>query len=145
MEDYQYDGNHCIATDDPQPVAEAAQHLPGLRQLLQPAELRAGHRATGRIRCGTYRVMYQVYGMAGLVKSVMTGFGWLKSLWRGPVTKMQDVPRRRLEMVPPPVSPASLANPSACKSFEADVCRCCFSLCSLPPARIIASGLLAIE
>ncbi len=49
---------------------------------------------------------YQVYGMAGLMKSFRRGFGWLWNLYRGPVKKMQGQPRRRLVLVPPPVSPA---------------------------------------
>jgi hypothetical protein len=53
--------------------------------------------------------MYQAYGMVGLVKSVQRGWGWLKSLWSGPVQKLADVPRRRLEMIPPPVSPKQVA------------------------------------
>ena len=57
----------------------------------------------------SYKVFYQTYGMVGLAKSVVQGYGWLKSLWSGPVTKKQDVPRPRLEMIPPPVSPAQVA------------------------------------
>ena len=33
----------------------------------------------------TYRVMYQAYGMVGLAKSVVQGFGWLRNLYKGPV------------------------------------------------------------
>ena len=37
------------------------------------------------------------------------GWGWLTSLYRGPVKKMLDLPRPRLQMVPPPVSPQQVA------------------------------------
>ena len=53
--------------------------------------------------------MYQLYGMAGTVKSLSTGFGWLWSLYKGPVKKLTAVPRRRLVMVPPPVTPERVA------------------------------------
>jgi len=49
--------------------------------------------------------MYQCYGMVGLVKSFAKGWGWLWSLYKGPIQKLQEVPRRRLLMVPPPVAP----------------------------------------
>jgi hypothetical protein len=57
----------------------------------------------------TYRVMYQAYGMAGLVRSVTKGWGWLSSLYKGPIQKLQEVPRSPLLMIPPPVSPAQVA------------------------------------
>ena len=61
--------------------------------------------------CLSHRQMKWIlaYGMVGLVKSMLQGYGWLKSLWSGPVTKKRDVPRPRLEMIPPPVSPAQVA------------------------------------
>jgi len=59
----------------------------------------------------TYRVMYQAYGMMGLMRSVAQGFGWLKSLYVGPLEKMTELPRRKLLMVPPPVSPEYVARP----------------------------------
>ena len=43
-----------------------------------------------------------------LMKSFKQGFGWLWNLYRGPVQKLKDVPRRKLLMVPPPVSPTQV-------------------------------------
>jgi radical SAM superfamily enzyme YgiQ (UPF0313 family) len=107
VEDHHYDGNHCIATHDPNPWHKQLNIYLAYASFYNPWNcVRAI--ADWKHPLWEVRVVYQVYGMAGLVQSFMTGFSWLKSLWRGPVHKMQEVPRRRLEMVPPPVSPASL-------------------------------------
>ena len=54
-------------------------------------------------------VMIVLNGMVGLVRSLAKGWSWLKSLYQGPVKKMDHVPRRRLLMVPPPVAPGKPA------------------------------------
>jgi hypothetical protein len=51
--------------------------------------------------------------MAGLVKSVAQGCRWIWELYRGPIKKMTALPRRRLLMVPPPVSPERVAAAAA--------------------------------
>jgi radical SAM superfamily enzyme YgiQ (UPF0313 family) len=108
LEDYQYDGNHCIATDDPHPWRKQLNIYLGYASFYNPLNfVRAV--ASWKDPLWSYRVMYQAYGMAGLVKSVMKGWGWLWSLYRGPVKKMEQLPRRRLLMVPPPVSPGKVA------------------------------------
>jgi radical SAM superfamily enzyme YgiQ (UPF0313 family) len=107
VEDHHYDGNHCIATHDPHPWRKQLNIYLAYASFYNPWNCFRAI-ADWKHPLWEVRVIYQVYGMAGLVKSFMTGFNWLKSLWRGPVKKMQQVPCRRLEMVPPPVSPASL-------------------------------------
>ena len=47
--------------------------------------------------------------MVGLVKSFKQGFSWLWNLYKGPIKKLKDVPKRKLLVVPPPVSPAQVA------------------------------------
>jgi radical SAM superfamily enzyme YgiQ (UPF0313 family) len=104
VQDYQYDGNHCIATADPKPWRKQLNIYLAYAGFYNPLNF---------VRAVTnwkdpiwhYRVIYQAYGMLGLVKSVFKGWGWLWSLYRGPVQKMEGVPPRRLEMIPPPVSP----------------------------------------
>jgi len=108
LEDYHYDGNHCIATEDPHPWKKQLNIYLAYASFYNPLNF---VKAIARWRdpLWTYRVMYQAYGMAGLVRSVVQGWGWLSSLYRGPVKKMTEVPRRRLLMVPPPVSPGQTA------------------------------------
>lgn len=107
VEDYQYDGNHCVATEDPRPWRKQLNIFLAYATFYNPVNF---VRAIARWRdpLWTYRVLFQVYGMTGLVRSFCKAFGWLWNLWRGPIKKKTSVPRRRLEMVPPPVSPAQV-------------------------------------
>jgi hypothetical protein len=107
VEDYQYDGNHCVATADPRPWRKQLNMYLAYASFYNPLNL---VRALTRWKdpLWHYRVIYQAYGMAGLVKSFLKGFGWLRSLWSGKIKKYKAFPRPRLEMVPPPVTPASL-------------------------------------
>jgi radical SAM superfamily enzyme YgiQ (UPF0313 family) len=109
LEDYQYDGNHCIATADPQPWRKQLNIYLAYAKFYNPLNFVRAI-AAWKDPLWTYRVMYQAYGMAGLVKSFARGWGWLSNLYRGPVQKMEGVPRRRLVMVPPPVSPKQAAH-----------------------------------
>jgi radical SAM superfamily enzyme YgiQ (UPF0313 family) len=108
LEDYHYDGNHCIATEDPNPWRKQINIYLAYASFYNPLNFVRAI-ANWRDPLWTYRVMYQAYGMAGLVRSVAQGWGWLSSLYRGPITKLNDVPRRRLLMVPPPVAPGQTA------------------------------------
>ena len=108
VEDYQYDGNHCIATEDPSPWKKQLSIYLGYASFYNPLNFVKAI-MHWKDPLWNYKVFYQVYGMLGLVKSVVQGYGWLKNLWTGPITKRQHVPRPRLEMIPPPVSPAQVA------------------------------------
>jgi radical SAM superfamily enzyme YgiQ (UPF0313 family) len=103
VEDYHYDGNHLIATADPRPWRKQLNIYLAYASFYNPLNF-VRSILNWKDPLWSVRVMYQAYGMMGLVKSFSTGWGWLRSLWSGPVSKYQEVPRRRLEMVPPPVS-----------------------------------------
>jgi radical SAM superfamily enzyme YgiQ (UPF0313 family) len=105
LEDYQYDGNHCIATDDPKPWRMQLNIYLAYASFYNPLNFVKAI-LNWKDPVWSYRVMYQAYGMAGVVKSLKRGFNWLWSLYQGPVKKMKGLPERRLLMVPPPVSPA---------------------------------------
>jgi radical SAM superfamily enzyme YgiQ (UPF0313 family) len=103
VEDYHYDGNHCIATEDPRPWRKQLNIYLAYASFYNPLNF-VRSILHWKDPLWSVRVMYQAYGMVGLVKSVTTGWEWLRSLRKGPVRKLPGVPRRRLEMVPPPVS-----------------------------------------
>jgi radical SAM superfamily enzyme YgiQ (UPF0313 family) len=111
LEDYHYDGNHCIATEDPHPWRKQFNIYLAYATFYNPLNF-VKALASWKDPLWDYRVMYQAYGMVGLVKSFAKGFGWLWNLYRGPIQKMSEVPRRRLLMVPPPVSPDSVSTRS---------------------------------
>jgi radical SAM superfamily enzyme YgiQ (UPF0313 family) len=114
VEDYQYDGNHCIATSDPRPWRKQLNLYLAYASFYNPVNLLRAM-ADWKDPVWSYRVMYQAYGMAGLVRSVAQGWDWLTSLYKGPIKKMEGLPRRRLLMVPPPVSPAMVSAATECQ------------------------------
>lgn len=115
VEDYHFDGNHCVATEDPHPWRKQLNIYLGYATFYNPLNfLRA--MLNWKDPLWDIRVFYQVYGMAGLVKSLTRGFGWLRDLWCGPIEKHQESPRRRLDMIPPPVNPAQVAQSSQCQT-----------------------------
>jgi radical SAM superfamily enzyme YgiQ (UPF0313 family) len=109
LQDYQYDGNHCIATDDPNPWNKQRNLYLAYASFYNPLNL-VRALANWKDPSWAYRVMYQVYGMAGVVRSFVQGFGWIWGLYNGPVKKMEGLPPRRLLMVPPPVSAEQAPN-----------------------------------
>jgi radical SAM superfamily enzyme YgiQ (UPF0313 family) len=104
LEDYQYDGNHCIATADPHPWRKQFNLFLAYSSFYNPLNFVRAI-TNWKDSCWNYRVMYQAYGMVGVVRSLVQSWSWLKGLYCGPIKKMTDVPRRRLLMVPPPVAP----------------------------------------
>jgi radical SAM superfamily enzyme YgiQ (UPF0313 family) len=107
LEDYHYDGNHCIATEDPNPWRKQFNIYMAYATFYNPLNL---VRALVKWKdpLWTYRVMFQMYGMAGFAKSLVSGWGWLTSLWRGPIRRYREVPRPRLDIVPAaPCDPAA--------------------------------------
>jgi radical SAM superfamily enzyme YgiQ (UPF0313 family) len=102
VEDHHYDGNHCIATHDAHPWRKQLNIYLAYASFYNPLNFVRAI-ADWKDPVWGMRVLYQAYGMAGVVKSLVTGWTWLRSLWRGPITKQAGVPRRRLEMIPPPV------------------------------------------
>jgi radical SAM superfamily enzyme YgiQ (UPF0313 family) len=100
LEDYQYDGNHCIATEDPQPWRKQLNVWLAYASFYNPINFVKAV-ANWKDPLWDARVLWQVYGMAGLVRSVAKGWGWFKSLVKGPITKSTAEPRPRLEVVSP--------------------------------------------
>ena len=88
LQDYQYDGNHCIATEDPKPWRKQLNIYLAYASFYNPLNFVRAI-AGWKDPLWKLRVAYQVYGMAGLVKSLRRSFGWIWSLYRGPVKKMQ--------------------------------------------------------
>ncbi len=115
LQDYQYDGNHCIATDDPHPWRKQLNLYLGYARFYNPLNF-ARAVADWKDPLWSYRVMYQAYGMTALVRSLAKGWGWLSSLYHGPIYKMTELPRRRLPMAPPEVASKEPAPALQCQS-----------------------------
>ena len=85
VEDYQFDGNHCIATRDPHPLRKQLNVLMSYAWFYNPVNLLRALMNFDSLR--SYRLMYQVTGMLGLLKSVHSSAGWLRRLAVGPIEK----------------------------------------------------------
>jgi radical SAM superfamily enzyme YgiQ (UPF0313 family) len=108
VEDYQYDGNHCIATEDPNPWRKQLNVYLAYASFYNPLNFVRALAGWKDPLWGT-RLMYQAYGMVGVVKSLAASWKWLWGLYAGPIKKMSGLPHRRLLLVPPPVTPARVA------------------------------------
>jgi hypothetical protein len=110
VEDYQFDGNHCIATHDPQPLRKQLNIFAAYAGFYHP--LNALRTALTVDSLWTYRMAYAVYGMLGLGKSILQALPWMTRLARGPIEKFSEPPRPRYPVVV--IEPAAApATPSA--------------------------------
>lgn len=103
IEDYQYDGNHCIATEDPQPWRKQLNIWLAYASFYNPVNF-VKALVKWKDPLWDVRLLWQAYGNVGLFRSIAKGWGWFRSLLRGPVKKMQGLPPRRVEMVTLPVA-----------------------------------------
>jgi radical SAM superfamily enzyme YgiQ (UPF0313 family) len=98
LEDYLYDGNHCIATKDPNPWKKQINVFLAYASFYNPVNF-------GKIflkrndPLKKYRVMWQIYGMLGVVKSFIEASSWVWNLYKGPIRKLKAVPKSVLPMV----------------------------------------------
>ncbi len=108
VEEYQYDGNHCVATDDPRPWRRQVNMLLSYLSFYNPVNL---IRALPKIdTLWAERVVFQLYGMMGVFKSVYQLRDWLKRLLSGPIERFTEFPLPKFRMVVPDRVDASLAH-----------------------------------
>ncbi len=99
IEQYQYDGNHCVATSAAHPWRRELNMLLSYASFYNPLNLL---RALPRIdKLWAERIALQLYGMVGVTKSIFRLRGWLGRLISGPVEKLAELPRPRFLMVAP--------------------------------------------
>lgn len=100
VKDHHYDGNHCIATEDPRPWRKQLNIYFAYATFYNPLNfLRVI--SSWKDPLWSYRMIYQTYGMVALFRSFFKGFSWLRSLWFGPVKKLTAEPRQKLQMLIP--------------------------------------------
>lgn len=100
VEDYQFDGNHCIATEDPHPWRKQFNIYMSYFAFYNPLNF-ARALFNWKDPLWDARLLWQAYGIVGSVRSLWQGFGWLRSLFGGPIQKLTEMPRKRLEMIAP--------------------------------------------
>jgi radical SAM superfamily enzyme YgiQ (UPF0313 family) len=99
VEDHHFDGNHCIATNDPKPWRKQMNMYLSYAAFYNPLNFTRAI-LNWKDPLWKVRVIYQALGMVGFAKSMRTGFGWLRDLYFGPVQKKTAIPKQRLEVVP---------------------------------------------
>jgi hypothetical protein len=76
LEDFQYDGNHCIATEDPNPWRKQMNVYLAYMSFYNPVNFARALLRFHKDSLWAYKAMYQLYGMLGTLMSVKAGFNW---------------------------------------------------------------------
>jgi len=97
VEDRHFDGNHCTASNDPFPWRKQLNMLAGYAYFYNPLQwLRA---ALTFDSLWAFRMVYQMYGNFGVIKSFRQIAPWLRQQVSGPILKHSDVPPPKFPMV----------------------------------------------
>ena len=97
VEDFQFDGNHCLATRDPHPLRKQTNIFAAYAAFYNP--LNALRSALATDSQWGYRMIYQLYGMLAVGRSITQALPWMMRLTRGPLEKATAVPRPRYPLV----------------------------------------------
>lgn len=104
VEDYQYDGNHCIATHDPHPWRKQANLLLSYAYFYNPVRWIKSALKFDSLR--SFRLMYQSMGNLGVWKSLWQSGDWFKRLVSGPIEKLSTPPAAKYPLVAPAARPS---------------------------------------
>ncbi|MGO9114797.1 MAG: B12-binding domain-containing radical SAM protein [Thermoguttaceae bacterium] len=99
IEQYQYDGNHCLATSDAPPWRRQINMLVSYAAFYNPLNLLLALPRFDKV--WGERIVFQLLGMVGLVKSIYKSREWLTRLISGPIEKLAELPRARFPMIGP--------------------------------------------
>jgi radical SAM superfamily enzyme YgiQ (UPF0313 family) len=99
VEDFRYDGNHCIATEDPKPWRKQLNLIAAYAAFYNPVNfLRTAYRIWDK--CYYEKMVYQVYGMAAVVRSALAARHWIWDLMKGPIERYTTAPGAKFPMIP---------------------------------------------
>jgi hypothetical protein len=99
VEEFQYDGNHLVATADPHPWRRQVNLLLSYLTFYNPVNL---VRALPRIdKLWAERIVMQVYGMFGLAKSAVHLRKWVQRLITTPIERFTELTPPKFAMVVP--------------------------------------------
>jgi len=99
IEQYQYDGNHCLATVDAHPWRRQVNMLAGYAAFYNPLNLLLALPRFDKVWAD--RIVFQLLGMVGLARSIYQSRDWLKRLISGPIERATELPRSRFPMLAP--------------------------------------------
>ena len=99
IEQYQYDGNHCLATSDAHPWCRQINMLVSYAAFYNPLNLLLALPRFDKVWAD--RIVFQLLGMVGLAKSIYQSRGWLATADFGADREAAELPRSRFPMVTP--------------------------------------------
>jgi radical SAM superfamily enzyme YgiQ (UPF0313 family) len=99
VEDYQFDGNHCLATSDAHPWRRQINMLASYAAFYNPLNLLLALPRFDKVWAD--RIVFQLLGMFGVAKSIYQSGDWLGRLMAGPVERLAELPQPRFPMVAP--------------------------------------------
>ena len=99
IEDYQYDGNHCLATNDAHPWRRQINMIVSYAAFYNPLNLMLALPRFDKV--WRDRIVFQLLGMVGLAKSIYQSREWLTRLISGPIERLAELPRARFPMIGP--------------------------------------------
>ncbi len=113
VQDYMYDGNRCIATGERSPLRKQLNLFAAYATFYNPLNL---IRTAIRVwdKCYYEKMVYQVYGLAALVRSAIAARDWLWDLWHGPIEKYSEPPKPKFRLVPASPPQLTVLAPHAC-------------------------------
>ena len=99
IEQYQFDGNHCLATSDAHPWRRQINMLVSYAVFYNPLHLLLALPRLDKVWAD--RIMFQFLGMVGLAKSVYQLRVWLARLIVGPIERLAELPPTKFPIVAP--------------------------------------------
>lgn len=99
IEQYQYDGNHCLATNDPHPWRRQMNIIVSYASFYNPLNLLLALPRLDKVWAD--RIMFQLLGMVGLAKSILRSRKWFMRLVVGPIERVAELPQARFPIVAP--------------------------------------------
>ncbi|MBX6314955.1 MAG: radical SAM protein, partial [Isosphaeraceae bacterium] len=96
VSDHQFDGNHCIATRSARPWQHQLNILLGYASFYNPVHaLRA---LLTRDTLWKFRLVYQLFGNLGVLRTAWASAGWLRRLLFGRIERRRAVPTPKFRM-----------------------------------------------
>jgi hypothetical protein len=99
VEEYQYDANHCVATDSRHPCLRQWNIFAGYMAFYNPVNLL---RAVPKFdKLWAQRLSCQVLGMMGVARSLYQVRDWLRRMLTGPIERFSEPPTPKFPMIAP--------------------------------------------
>jgi radical SAM superfamily enzyme YgiQ (UPF0313 family) len=100
VEEYQFDGNHCVATASSHPWTRQLNIFAAYAAFYNPVNLL---RALPKFdKLWAQRMRCQILGMLGVARSLQETGGWIRRMITGPIERFTEPPRPVYPMVGPP-------------------------------------------